>query len=197
RYQNPTPDLATDVNADGFVSPIDALLIINLLNERSRATGGTSATIPVDELLFDPPNFVDVDGNGIVSATDALAVISRLAFDARNGASSGESLTLRSGTTTSYAVADLTGLPNSNINLVEKDPRGDDADRTSNSDNDSDGLAFTGGDATSNRDALLAGGLEIQTQRSGAADLLMHHRDGNADAFDSALSDWGDDDGGL
>ena len=64
-YQNPTNRF--DVNADSFVSPIDVLVIINLLN-----TKGPS--VPVDGLPG-PPDYVDVNGDNRVDPLDALAVI--------------------------------------------------------------------------------------------------------------------------
>ncbi len=69
-YQwNPNP---TDVNADGTTSPLDALLIINLLNvqrglELTPAVGGTRA-----------PYFFDTSGDNHISPLDALLVINRL-----------------------------------------------------------------------------------------------------------------------
>jgi len=59
-----------DVNADGRVSSIDALLIINVLNSMS-------SPIRV-EMLPPPPPFVDVNGDYRVSALDALLVINEL-----------------------------------------------------------------------------------------------------------------------
>jgi VCBS repeat-containing protein len=75
-YQNQTNIF--DVNADSFVSPIDVLVIINLLN-----TQGPS--IPVDGLPG-PPDFVDVNGDNRVDPLDALAVINHI----NSGGSSSE-----------------------------------------------------------------------------------------------------------
>lgn len=83
-YQNPLPGLQADVNADGFVSPVDALRIINLLNRRG------SLSIPVRDLTTSPPDFVDVDGNGRVEPRDALEVINFLNRRGRVGAGQGE-----------------------------------------------------------------------------------------------------------
>ncbi len=81
-HQNPVDHM--DVNADGFISPIDALLIINLINERG---GG----IPTSSLPSAPP-YRDVDGNNIISANDVLQVINFLnsQADNRNGEGEGE-----------------------------------------------------------------------------------------------------------
>lgn len=67
-HQNQAMNL--DVNADGRISAIDALHVINVLNSRS-------GTIHVSTLP-PPPNFVDVDGNRVITAFDALLVINEL-----------------------------------------------------------------------------------------------------------------------
>ncbi|MBP85811.1 MAG: hypothetical protein CMJ64_03700 [Planctomycetaceae bacterium] len=63
-WQNPAN--VHDVNNDTFVSPIDALQIINILNTEGSHTL-TSADVP--------PPFVDVNGDGFVAPIDALIVI--------------------------------------------------------------------------------------------------------------------------
>lgn len=65
---NQNPVIAHDVNADGFVSAIDALLIINYLN--------TVGSGPVGNLT--PPPYRDVSGDNFISARDVLLVIERL-----------------------------------------------------------------------------------------------------------------------
>ena len=65
-----------DVNADGFISAIDALLIINRLN--------SSGSGPVSNLPSPPP-YLDVSGDNQITAFDALLVINRL-----NSGASGE-----------------------------------------------------------------------------------------------------------
>jgi VCBS repeat-containing protein len=67
-YQNPNNNL--DVNADGFISAIDALLIINDLNR-----SGSRALPPGS---FTPPPFIDVNGSASVEPLDALLVINHL-----------------------------------------------------------------------------------------------------------------------
>jgi hypothetical protein len=79
-HQNPTWNL--DVNADGMVTPIDALLVINLLNDpQSPRTVG---------LLPPPPFYYDVTGDGIITANDALQVINHLNSRSRGGGPEGE-----------------------------------------------------------------------------------------------------------
>jgi hypothetical protein len=66
-WQNPTKPF--DVNNDGAVSPIDALLIINDLNSKgARALTVADASSP----------FIDVNGDGNVSPIDALQVINAI-----------------------------------------------------------------------------------------------------------------------
>ncbi|WP_345683058.1 tandem-95 repeat protein [Novipirellula caenicola] len=75
RYQNPIASLVTDVNADGAISALDALRIINLLNQRLT---GSASSLPVEAIGTPPPDYVDVSGDGFVSAFDALLVINAL-----------------------------------------------------------------------------------------------------------------------
>lgn len=66
--------IATDVNGDRATSPLDALLVINELNDRqfsSRETG------QLDDDA-NPPPFLDVVADGIVAPNDALVVINSL-----------------------------------------------------------------------------------------------------------------------
>ncbi len=78
-YQN-TRD-RYDVNADGFVSPIDILLVLNDLNlNRPRR---------LDPTEFTPPPFIDVNGDGNVGPIDALEVINFLNLRG-NGGGEGE-----------------------------------------------------------------------------------------------------------
>ncbi|TWU06031.1 tandem-95 repeat protein [Stieleria varia] len=75
RLQN--PDLIYDVNDDGNVTAIDALLIINRLAAASREAGQSVRSIPVEDTDFGPPYF-DVNGNQFITSGDALAVIDEL-----------------------------------------------------------------------------------------------------------------------
>lgn len=81
RLQN--PNRFSDVNADGFVTPIDALLIINLLGREGLAE------IPV--IVDDQgPEFYDVNGDSLITAADALAVLNNLAILNNSTVASGE-----------------------------------------------------------------------------------------------------------
>ncbi len=74
-YQNPRNNL--DVNNDGFVSPIDALLVINDL-----IRNGIRTLQPGE---FTPPPFIDVDGNRRVEPRDVLTIINFLNLRGRGG----------------------------------------------------------------------------------------------------------------
>ncbi|MCU0962920.1 MAG: PKD domain-containing protein, partial [Pirellulaceae bacterium] len=66
-----------DVNADGFITPLDALLVINALNR-----GGSFTAAP------EAGPYLDVDANAVLSPRDALLVINELnrpAADAEQG----------------------------------------------------------------------------------------------------------------
>ena len=71
-FQNATN--ALDVNNDGRVSPLDALIVINALNEH-----GSDDVMAFSEGQFAPPNaYMDVTGDENVSPLDALLVINHL-----------------------------------------------------------------------------------------------------------------------
>jgi PKD repeat protein len=64
---------ALDVDDDGEIVPLDALLIINYLNEHG------SHALPVPIIPPDgPPPFLDVDGDDWIAPIDALLVINEL-----------------------------------------------------------------------------------------------------------------------
>ncbi len=70
------------MNADGAVSPIDVLQVINYLNNPAKPR---QLTLPVNQPL---PPYVDVNGDGVVAPLDALLVINFL--NALRGSSEGE-----------------------------------------------------------------------------------------------------------
>lgn len=63
------PAHPADVNADGFLSPLDAVLIANHLVRDG------AGPLPVD---YEPPPFVDVDGDGLVLQADVEAAAEML-----------------------------------------------------------------------------------------------------------------------
>lgn len=73
-WQNPAN--AFDVNHDSFVSPFDALLIINEVNAPQWSNPKTGL-LPMTPLPADPVYF-DVSGNNLVSALDAMLVLEHL-----------------------------------------------------------------------------------------------------------------------
>lgn len=87
-FQNPGNRL--DVNGDSFVSPVDALRIINLINRYIAIYGG-SGNIPLpNPLALVAPDFVDTSGDGILASNDALLVINFLNNPINNPPPSGE-----------------------------------------------------------------------------------------------------------
>ena len=77
--ENPwrNPRDANDVDDNGTVAPLDALLVINELNANVVSDPETGALPDTPPANFAPP-FVDVNGDGFVSPIDALLVINRL-----------------------------------------------------------------------------------------------------------------------
>src|SRR5207248_7878362 len=71
---------AVDVNGDGVLTPIDALLVINYLN--AWLPGGTVSSPTLADRLY-----CDVDGDGTVAPVDALLVINSLNAKPRFAAS--------------------------------------------------------------------------------------------------------------
>jgi hypothetical protein len=115
RYQNPLTDLSEDVNADGIVTVIDALRIINFLGRE--LSSGAGSSVPVSEIGEPPPDYYDTNGDGRVSFVDAIQVINML-----SQFTSAESESVNSpaamGVTTSFVAGSTTGLPVRNIEPV-------------------------------------------------------------------------------
>ena len=70
-WQNPVA--ATDVNGDQFISPLDALIVINTLSSAAE----TQLPVPLTPPRI-PPNFLDVSGDDLLSPLDALQVVNDL-----------------------------------------------------------------------------------------------------------------------
>jgi VCBS repeat-containing protein len=79
-FQN--PNNRYDVNADSFVSPIDVLILVNLINAQG-------PTVPVDNLPG-PPDYVDVNGDGRVDPIDVLELINFINGVSSSGEGEGE-----------------------------------------------------------------------------------------------------------
>ncbi len=98
---------AFDTNGDTFVSPVDALLIIYLINNAADFGVNLADPLPVPPLpTFAPPPYYDVDGDGYVAPRDVLQVIAYLnsgagegegEWDAEGEAGSGLASTLSTG----------------------------------------------------------------------------------------------------
>ena len=130
--------LPADVTADGFVTALDALRIINFLSAKN------SSNVAVSEIGGPPPDFLDVNGNGLVSVQDVNDVLTHLSllggsgegeFAVQNSAAQGAAL----GATSSFVAANRSGLPVRDMQMV----------------NDVE--------PTLPLDQLLAGGLELNT----------------------------------
>ncbi|TWU43841.1 hypothetical protein Q31b_13730 [Novipirellula aureliae] len=113
------PNRFADVDNDGNVSAIDALLIINLLTEP-----GTSASIPV-EPNDRGPNFYDTNGDRVITASDALFVINEL--NARGTTPLGEQIQGESIENQASAVvqSDVIGYTTTETVAVIADPHSD------------------------------------------------------------------------
>jgi len=82
-WQNPRNPL--DVNDDGVVQPLDALVMINDINARQ------SRPLPIPPVPPSvPPPFLDVSGNGAIGPQDVLIVINYLNSVVMGGAGEGE-----------------------------------------------------------------------------------------------------------
>lgn len=80
-FQNPIDQF--DVTADGFVTAVDVLRVINLLN----SNGGP---LNVSEIETSPPDYYDVNGDGSITPLDVLQIINTLNsrdVDGNNGSS--------------------------------------------------------------------------------------------------------------
>ncbi len=79
--------MALDVNNDGFISPIDALGIINQLNGGGAGSLGDDTGEGEDDA---PHMFVDTNDDGFISPLDALLVINHLNESIGAGSAEGE-----------------------------------------------------------------------------------------------------------
>ncbi|MGI9467590.1 MAG: tandem-95 repeat protein [Rubripirellula sp.] len=112
-YQNPTPNLENDVNADGFVTALDALRIINFLDVRN------SAAVPVSVIGTAPPDFLDTTGNGQITPNDALRVLNELQLQGGSGEGEFAPQDLAGlGVTSSFVAANRSGLPVRDMQLA-------------------------------------------------------------------------------
>ncbi len=79
---NPLPwqnrELHLDANGDGDVSPIDALVVINLLNLRGNGLLNPNGKLPTSRPHNSPEPFYDINGDRFVSPIDALNVINSI-----------------------------------------------------------------------------------------------------------------------
>jgi hypothetical protein len=118
--------ISEDVNKDGFVSPIDALLVINYID----VNVGPGKLLPDGQLLprsvadSGTPPLVDVNDDGFVAPLDALRVINFINSTNGEGEAEGEgedALMLAYGVTqltvTTASIADLVEPTGSNVTV--------------------------------------------------------------------------------
>ena len=91
-----------DVDADGFVSPIDALIVINYLSRNG-------SNIPIGSLTYVPAPYRDVNGDFFLAPIDVLQVINELNRRSRAAGGEGES-NLNNGTSL-IAMTNAVGVP--------------------------------------------------------------------------------------
>ncbi|TWU47287.1 hypothetical protein Poly51_50860 [Rubripirellula tenax] len=180
QYQNPLADLSEDVNADGVISAIDALRVINYL---SRSLDGASF-VPVSSIGAPPPDYYDTNGDGRVSAADALKVINQLSRinnssrELVGGESIADSGTLAAAVTTSVASASSAGLVGQPIAWT--------GPSTFEFDVNDSPL-----DEADPHDAVLAAGFEIASAKTEEAVLAVQserNSDGQPESVDEALA---------
>ncbi|MCC9644859.1 pre-peptidase C-terminal domain-containing protein [Rhodopirellula sp. JC740] len=198
-YQNPSDRF--DVTADGFVTAIDALRVINLLNrDELRDPNNPSADLTIDRIPTSPPDYYDVNGDGRISALDALQVINELNARSVDGSNpNGESLladgssivattfdssaagrfaaTQTLASAASVAVGATNEIPVSSTNTSDRQAAGEWMMSTEDS-----------------LDSLLSVGFEIDSTQSQRTDLLANEL---ADDLESSLSDSTADLGGA
>jgi hypothetical protein len=75
-FQNPLNNL--DVNANGSVTPVDALLVINALNRFTALGVPGPFAVPHPTLAASAPPYLDVNGTNTITPVDALLVINFL-----------------------------------------------------------------------------------------------------------------------
>jgi hypothetical protein len=88
-WRNPT--LASDVNNDGAVTPLDALLLVGQMNS---GFGGELPLVPTEDRPLPP--YWDPDGDNILAPSDILTVITSLNEQTRSGQGEGEASGSRS-----------------------------------------------------------------------------------------------------
>ncbi len=156
-YQNPVDKY--DVSADGFVTAVDALRVLNLINAR----GNDQTAFSVSELTTSPPDYYDVNGDGFINSVDVLQVINELnARDANGNNGSSEPIAASSTTVASNASASIesslastqafASVSTANLGTANTVLRSDDED--------SAGAAT---DASTSLDVLLTSGMDLQT----------------------------------
>lgn len=108
-----------DVNVNGAIDPLDALLIINELNDRLVSNPSTGLLPPAPNNLT---NFLDVTGDDVVAPQDAILVIN--ALSSSNNLRTGNDA--RSTTTVSAAQEPVAPLSSGQLTSFSTEPAGED-----------------------------------------------------------------------
>ena len=119
------PEESLDVNADGFITSMDALLIINRLN-----TVGPQRLPNPPEPEFAPPPYYDANGDEFLTSADALVIINYLN---NPPAAEGEA----SGAPTAEAFAEGEFWAPSSRLMTESRPAGEDRNRAMSEEDES------------------------------------------------------------
>ncbi|MGB7347733.1 MAG: Ig-like domain-containing protein [Pirellulaceae bacterium] len=188
KFQNPIQGLESDVNADGLISPIDILRVINFLAAAGGDVAVNDPTPSVQALLTGPPDYLDVTGEGMITPNDILSVINTLAEQNRPGQGEmgqGEMISLgqQVGQDVSFAVTTAFASPQNAHFPISNRERAEEDSLLANDD--------------SARDALLTGGIVLDDTRLDAGDWIDNDAQNdpvkNDRAVDEALEDmWSD-----
>ncbi|QDS88043.1 Cadherin domain protein [Rosistilla ulvae] len=109
-WQNPGDRF--DVNDDGSVAPIDAVIILNYLNRYG------AQTVPEGQA---PPHYLDVDGDSIIRPIDALQVLNYLNSNpSRTAVPAPEAE--QTATATDAALLELTAIPQQDAATADGSP---------------------------------------------------------------------------
>ena len=162
-YQNPAPGFENDVNADGFVTALDVLRIINFLDREG------AFEVPVSQITTAPPDYLDTTGNGQVTVNDANQILIALALQGGSGEGEfGDHGPAAFAVTSSFVAANRSSLPVRNMERVSQSELSNPLDR------------------------LLTNGLDLNAASLEAAVEIMEEADltevASSDNVDEALS---------
>lgn len=136
KWQNPSGSL--DVNDDGSISPIDALIMINYLNS------GAEQNLPLTDIV--PAPYLDPNGDEFISPADVLLVINFLNANSQGGEAEGEAAATMESVDYAMTVTPEQVMDTVGPQVLRKIQEELDALRSSALTDDDDGLHGTLGD---------------------------------------------------